>query len=167
VRLLRGGGRPTRAAWPGILGSGLLWFGLYMVTLNWGERDIDAGIAAILVNIGPILLALLGGWLLHEGFARRLAAGMAVSFGGVLVVGISESDGGRTSIIGVVLCLVAAVCYAGGVVRLPFAGQLLSQLGAPYNPRGRNLRRSRPSRHGDQRARRMTTGTVDLVREDY
>ena len=126
------------------------------------------------------------------GFARRLVAGMAVSFGGVLVVGISESDGGRTSVTGVVLCLVAAVCYAGGVVcqqlalrhasavqittfgcftgasaRLPFAGQLLSQPGAPYNPRGHNLRRSRPSRHGDQRARRMTTGTVDLVREDY
>jgi hypothetical protein len=58
---------------------------------------------------------LLGGWLLHEGFPRRLAAGMAVSFGRVLVVGISESDGGRTSVIGVVLCLVAAVCYAAGV----------------------------------------------------
>ena len=28
------------------------------------------------------------------------------------------------------------------------------------------LRRSRPSRHGDQRARGMITGTVDLVRED-
>jgi len=76
-----------------------------MVTLSWGERDIDAGTAAILVNTGPILLALLGGWLLHEGFARRLAARMAVSFGGVLVVGISESDGGgRTSVTGVVLC---------------------------------------------------------------
>ena len=92
VWLFSGGGWPTRAAWPGILGSGLLWFGLYMVTLNWGERDVDAGTAAMLVNIGPILLALLGGWLLHEGFPRRLAAGMAVSFGGVLVVGISESD---------------------------------------------------------------------------
>jgi drug/metabolite transporter (DMT)-like permease len=80
---------------------------------------------------------------------------MAVSFGGVLVVGISESDGGRTSVTGVVLCLVAAVCYAAGVVCqklalrhasavqvtafgcftgtaacLPFAGQLLSQLGS-------------------------------------
>ena len=116
VWLLSGGGWPTRAAWPGILGSGLLWFGLYMVTLNWGERDVNAGTAAMLVNIGPILLALLGGWLLHEGFPRRLAAGMAVSFGGVLVVGISESDGGRASVSGVVLCLVAAVCYAAGVV---------------------------------------------------
>ena len=126
-----------------------------MVTLNWGERDVDAGTAAMLVNIGPILLALLGGWLLHEGFPRRLAAGMAVSFGGALVVGISESDGGRTPVIGVVLCLVAAVCYAAGVVCqklalrhasavqvttfgcftgtaacLPFVGQFLSQLGS-------------------------------------
>ena len=152
---LSGGGWPARAAWPGILCSGLLWFGLYMVTLNWGERDVDAGTAAMLVNIGPILLALLGGWLLHEGFPRRLAAGMAVSFAGVLVVGISESGGGRTSVSGVVLCVVAAVGYAAGVVGqklalrhasavqvttfgcftgtaacLPFTGQLLSQLGS-------------------------------------
>jgi len=33
-------------------------------------------------------------------------------------------------------------------------------------PRGHNLRRSRPSRCEYQRARRMITGTVDLVRED-
>jgi len=50
-----------------------------MFTLNWGERDVDAGTAAMLVNIGPILVALLGGWLLHEGFPRRLAAGQFVS----------------------------------------------------------------------------------------
>ena len=31
-----------------------------------------------------------------------------------LVVGISEPDGGRTSVIGTVLCLVAGVCYAAG-----------------------------------------------------
>jgi drug/metabolite transporter (DMT)-like permease len=155
VWLFSGGDWPARAAWPGILGSGLLWFGLYMITLNWGERDVDAGTAAMLVNIGPILIALLGGWLLHEGWPRRLAAGMAVSFGGATVVGISESGGGHASVIGVVLCLVAAVCYAAGVVCqklplrhasavqvttfgcfagtvvcLPFAGQFASQLGS-------------------------------------
>ena len=46
---------------------------------------------------------------------------MAVSFGSVLVVGISESDGGRTSVTRVVLCLVAALCYAGGVMRQKLA----------------------------------------------
>jgi drug/metabolite transporter (DMT)-like permease len=114
--LASGDGWPPRAAWPGILGSGVLWFGLYMITLNWGEREVDAGTAAMVVTIGPILIALLGGWLLREGFPRRLGAGMAVSLAGAIVVGIAESGGGRTSIIGVVLCVAAAVCYAAGVV---------------------------------------------------
>jgi drug/metabolite transporter (DMT)-like permease len=154
IWLISGDGLPPRVAWPGILGSGLLWFGLYMVALNWGERHVDAGTAAMLVNIGPILIALLGGWLLREGFPRSVLAGVAVSFAGAVVIGISTSGGGRSSVTGVVLCLVAAVAYALGVVFqkpalkhasavqvttfgcfigtaacLPFAGQLISQLG--------------------------------------
>ncbi|MBG0814135.1 DMT family transporter [Planomonospora sp. ID82291] len=110
-------GWPARAAWPGIAGSGILWFGLYMVALNWGEREVDAGTAAMIVNIGPILIALLGGLLLGEGFPRRLLAGMAVSFAGAVVVGVSMSGGdGGSSVLGVLLCLAAAVLYAAGVV---------------------------------------------------
>src|SRR5689334_7027090 len=104
--LVSGDGWPPRAAWPGILGSGVLWFGLYMITLNWGEREVDAGTAAMVVTIGPILIALLGGWLLREGFPRRLGAGMAVSLAGIIVVSVSESDtsgsgGGRAPVLGV------------------------------------------------------------------
>ncbi|GGL59156.1 DMT family transporter [Planomonospora parontospora] len=110
-------GWPPRAAWPGIAGSGVLWFGLYMVALNWGEREVDAGTAAMIVNIGPILIALLGGLLLGEGFPPRLMAGMAVSFAGAVVVGVSMSGGdGGSSVLGVLLCLAAAVLYAAGVV---------------------------------------------------
>ncbi|MEW2222386.1 DMT family transporter [Streptomyces sp. NPDC006990] len=116
VLLVRREGIPPRAAWPGIITSGLLWFGGYMVVLNWGERLVDAGTAAMLVNIGPILMALLGGWLLKEGFPARLLAGMAVSFAGAVVVGLSVSDGGGSSPLGVVLCVLAAVAYAVGVV---------------------------------------------------
>jgi drug/metabolite transporter (DMT)-like permease len=158
--LISGDGWPPRAAWPGIAGSGVMWFGLYMITLNWGEREVDAGTAAMVVTIGPILIALLGGWLLREGFPRRLGAGMAVSLAGAIVVGVSEaasseSGGGRSSVLGVALCVVAAVCYAAGVVFqkpalghataiqvttfgcftgtaacLPFAGQLVPQFGS-------------------------------------
>ena len=73
----------------------MLWFGLYMITLNWGEREVDAGTAAMVVTIGPVLIALLGGWLLREGFPRQLGAGMAISLAGAIVVGVSESGGGR------------------------------------------------------------------------
>ncbi|MES9542751.1 MULTISPECIES: DMT family transporter [unclassified Actinomadura] len=150
--LVRREGLPPKAAWPGIVTAGLLWFGCYMVVLNWGEQLVDAGTAALVVNIGPILIALLGGWLLKEGLSSRLVLGMAVSFTGAAVVGLSMSGEGRSSVGGVLLCLAAAVTYAAGVVAqkpalrhasslqfttfacaigaaacLPFSGQLVSQ----------------------------------------
>ncbi|GID60295.1 membrane protein [Actinoplanes couchii] len=146
-------GLPPRAAWPGIAISGVVWFGVYNVALNWGEELVDAGTAAMLVNIGPAVMALLAGWLLREGFPPRLLAGMAVSFAGTVVVGFSMSGNGQASVLGVVLCLVAAVTYAAGVVAqkpalkhatalqattfgcvigavacLPFAGQLVQDV---------------------------------------
>jgi drug/metabolite transporter (DMT)-like permease len=110
----------------------------------------------MVVNIGPVVIAVLGGWLLREGFPRRLLAGLAVSFAGAVVVGLSESGGGDASLLlGVGMCLLAAVsyafavvgqkpalrhasavqvttfgCFAGTVATLPFAGQLVVQAGA-------------------------------------
>lgn len=109
-------GLPPRAAWPGILISGLLWFAGYLVALNWGEREVDAGTAAMLVNSGPILIALLSARLLGEGLPRPLLAGLAVSFAGTVLVGVSMAGGGRSSVLGVLLCLLAAIAYAAGVV---------------------------------------------------
>ncbi|WSL80899.1 DMT family transporter [Kitasatospora sp. NBC_01266] len=151
---LRREGLPPRAAWPGIALSGVLWFGLYMITINWGEQKVDAGTAAMVVNVGPMLVALFGGWLLREGFPRRLMAGMAVSFAGAVVVGLAQSGGKGSPLLGVLLCLGAALLYAAGVVTqkpalrhatplqatafgcligmvlcLPFSGQLATQLG--------------------------------------
>ncbi|QKV96632.1 DMT family transporter [Streptomyces sp. NA02950] len=116
ISLIRRVGLPPRAAWPGIISSGVLWFGVYMVVLNWGEQQVDAGTAAMVVNIGPILIALLSSRLLGEGLPRPLLAGMAVSFSGAVVVGISMSDTGGASVLGVLLCVLAAVSYATGVV---------------------------------------------------
>ncbi|WUK17164.1 DMT family transporter [Kitasatospora sp. NBC_00374] len=113
---VRGEGLPPRAAWPGIAASGVLWFGAYMVALNWGEQQVDAGTAAMVVNVGPVLIALIGGKVLGEGYPPRLLAGMAVSFAGAVVVGLSMSGGGGSSVLGIALCLLAAVTYAGGVV---------------------------------------------------
>ncbi|MFE0253516.1 DMT family transporter [Streptomyces sp. NPDC059010] len=116
ICLVRREGPPPRAAWPGIAISGLLWFGFYSVVLNWGEQQVDAGTAALVVNIGPILIALLGARLLGDPMPPRLLAGMAVSFAGAVTVGLSMSGEGGSSVLGVVLCLLAAVGYAGGVV---------------------------------------------------
>lgn len=153
--VVRREGWPSRGAWPGIVTSGLLWFGAYMVALNWAEREVDAGTAAMVVNVGPVLIALLSGWLLKEGFKPRVLVGIAVSFSGAVVVGVSMSGAGHASVLGVLLCVAAAISYSIGVVAqkpalrhgsalqvttfgclvgtvlcLPFAGQLVSEVGA-------------------------------------
>src|SRR5579871_3572344 len=50
---------PPRREWPAIATFGVLWFGVYNVALNQGERLIDAGTAAMLINTGPVMIALL------------------------------------------------------------------------------------------------------------
>jgi drug/metabolite transporter (DMT)-like permease len=114
--LLQRGRLPGRREWPGIVVCGVLWFGLYNLALNEAEQRVDAGTAAMLVNVGPILIALLAGWLLKEGFPRALVAGCAVAFAGVVVIGLATSERGVAAGWGAMLCVAAAAFYAGGVV---------------------------------------------------
>jgi drug/metabolite transporter (DMT)-like permease len=109
-------GWPTRSAWPRLLVVGIVWFAIYNLALNEAERRVDAGTAAMLVNVGPILIAVLAGLFLGEGFPRRLIVGVLVAFAGTVLIGVATSTGGAADLWGVLLCLVAAVAYAVGVV---------------------------------------------------
>jgi drug/metabolite transporter (DMT)-like permease len=111
----RGWVAPTRREWGLLAVCGVGWFGVYNVALNAAEQHLDAGTTAMLVNIGPILIAVLAGLLLGEGFPRRLLAGLAVAFAGVLLIGLA-TRGADADVLGVAFCLVAALTYAAGVV---------------------------------------------------
>ena len=95
---------------------GLLWFGIYNVVLGEAELRVDAGTAAMLVNTGPIMIAILAGVLLGEGFPPRLLAGCLVSFSGAVLIGAAVSGKGPQGGWGAILCIIAAAAYAGGVV---------------------------------------------------
>jgi drug/metabolite transporter (DMT)-like permease len=146
---------PPRSDLWRLIVCGVLWFGVYNVALNQAERHVDAGTAAMLVNVGPVLIALLAGALLGEGFPRTLFIGCAVAFAGAVLIGIATSRHGVSASWSAALCLVAAITYAGGVVAqkpllsrssplmitwlacvigalccLPFAPQLVHETGA-------------------------------------
>jgi drug/metabolite transporter (DMT)-like permease len=95
---------------------GVLWFGAYNLALNLGERRLDAGTSALLVNTGPIFLALLAGAFLNEGFPRRLLSGCVVAFCGTALIAVGVASHGSGDLWGVVLCVGAALAYAAGVV---------------------------------------------------
>jgi drug/metabolite transporter (DMT)-like permease len=144
--------RLTGREWALVVLIGVAWFGVYNLALNAGERRVDAGTAAMLIQLAPILIGVLAGLLLGEGFPRRLVIGGLVAFAGTLVIGISTSTG-HADLAGVLLVLLSATVYAvamvaqkvvlrrvpalqvtwlacviGMVVCLPFAGSLLGDL---------------------------------------
>lgn len=108
--------KPTGREWLLILVFGVAWFGVYNVALNTAEQSLDAGTTAMLVNIGPILIALGAGLFLREGIPKWLGIGAGVAFVGVIFIGIGTGSAELGDGWGVVWCLVAAIVYAIGVL---------------------------------------------------
>lgn len=92
----------------------VLWLAGYTVALNTAERHVDAGTAALLVNIAPLLVAFAAGVVFKEGLPRTLIVGGLVSLAGVATLAVGT--GGHRDGIGVAMSLVAAVLYAAGVL---------------------------------------------------
>lgn len=113
--------RMTAREWVLVVAFGIAWFGAYNVALNLAEQSLDAGTTAMVVNIGPILIALGAGVFLGEGIPRWLAIGAGVAFAGVVLIGIGTGisglgGGNGAGGTGLVWAIVAAVTYAIGVL---------------------------------------------------
>lgn len=145
--------KPSRTEWMLVLVFGVAWFGAYNVALNTAEQTLDAGTSAMIVNIGPILIALGAGLFLGEGIPKWLAIGAGVAFFGVLLIGVGMGATGFGDFSGMLWTLLAAVTYSvgvlcqkralvhlpaaqvtwmgcviGAIVCLPFSGNLVSEL---------------------------------------
>jgi len=95
---------------------GVLWLGGYSLLLNSAERTIDAATAAMLVNAGPIVIAILAGLFLRDGFPPRLFAGCAIAFAGCALIALATTRSAPTASAGLLLCVAATLAYATAVV---------------------------------------------------
>ena len=112
VALSRGVPHPTRREWVSLVSIGVLWFGIYNVALNEGEQRVDAGTAAMLIQLSPVLIAVLAAVFLDERFTAYLGLGLALAFGGVALISVSTSESAGHDVLGVFLCLLSAVVYS-------------------------------------------------------
>lgn len=106
--------RLSRKAFLLVSAYAVLWLAGYTVALNAGERHVDAGTAALLVNLAPLLVAFAAGRFLGEGFSRPLIIGALVALGGTAIIAAGATA--QRDVAGVLLCLLAAVLYAAGVL---------------------------------------------------
>ncbi|MGX9898751.1 DMT family transporter [Arthrobacter sp. SA17] len=104
-----------REWWP-ILAYGVMWFGGYNVALNAAEHLLDAGTSAMLINVSPIIVAVLAGFILKEGFPRWLIIGSTLALGGVAMIAVGSGQRSTADVVGVLLCLLAAVLAAVSVI---------------------------------------------------
>lgn len=107
--------RPTRRELALLVLAGLLWFGVYNIVLNDAEQRVDAGTAAMLVLVAPIVVVALAAVFLKERTTPNLLLGGVLAFSGVVLIGFATTSR-HAPLAGVVLCLVAAVSSAVGVV---------------------------------------------------
>ena len=107
--------RPTKRELGLLVLAGLLWFGAYQVLLNDAERRVDAGTASMLVLIAPIFIVALAAVFLKERTTPNLLLGGTLAFAGVVVIGLATSSR-SASLVGVILCLLAALASAIGMV---------------------------------------------------
>lgn len=157
IALVSGVRWPSRRDLPKVAAWGIAWFAIYTWALNTAEQQIDAGTAATLVNLAPLIVVALAG-MLGEGFPRPLLIGAPVSFLGVVLIGVAGSSGHHT-LTGLLLALLAAVIYAtatlgqkfllrtadattmtwigatcGALALLPFSGRLVHDVGVAPLP---------------------------------
>ena len=74
---------------------GLLGVSGYQFLLNTGSQTVSAATAAVLVNLAPVVAALLAPLLVNEHLTRRQWAGVALAFAGS--VSVSATEGGEVS----------------------------------------------------------------------
>lgn len=103
---------PLRDVAP-MMGLGALGFGLYQVLWSTALQLIPAGDSAFLIATAPVFTALFASIAGSDTLTRRKLTGAVVSFAGVgIVVAFGPGLGLGASILGDLLTLGAAVCWA-------------------------------------------------------
>lgn len=97
--------------------GGLLIVPIYNICLNWGQGQVPAGTAALLIATNPFFTYLIALCVRQEGFAWRKTLGLLVSFAGVYLLLRSQGRSfGAGYLVHAVALLGAPVAWAAATV---------------------------------------------------
>jgi drug/metabolite transporter (DMT)-like permease len=91
---------------------GLIWIALPLTLFPVAQLWIDSAVAGMLNGATPIFTALLATVLLRALPGRLQIAGLALGLAGIVAIALPSAGTGTTATIGVIMVLVATVCYA-------------------------------------------------------
>jgi len=126
LAVLRGDRCPVRADWPGVIGLGLLFFGLFPVLFNGALVYTTAARGALALSTLPVLTMAAGALLRVEPPTATKLMGVLIAMGGVAVaLGSSLAGAPEGAWLGDSLMIAAAACMAlYNVWSRPFVSRL-------------------------------------------
>jgi drug/metabolite transporter (DMT)-like permease len=118
----------TRKDWLGIIGLGVTGYYLASFLDFAGLQYVTASLERLILYLNPTLVLLLGWALMGRRINRHQAWGMAISYGGVLLVfGHEVTLQGADVGLGALLVFLSAVSYA---LYLFYSGEMVQRLGS-------------------------------------
>ncbi len=103
--------RPVaRADWPGTAALGVLWLAFPLSMFPFAEQHVSSALTGMLNGATPLFVAAVASVLAHRLPERGIIAGLAVGFGGAVVMAIPALGGGNSAF-GVGLIMAALISY--------------------------------------------------------
>ena len=96
---------------PRIGALGLIWVAVPLTLFPVAQQWIDSAVAGMLNGAMPIFTAVIASVLLRELPGRLQVVGLFVGFAGIVAIALPSAESGATAAIGVILVLLACVCY--------------------------------------------------------
>lgn len=116
-----------RADRPRLLVLSLLWVAIPFTLFPLAQQHVSSAVAGMLNGGLPVLAALIGSLMLRRLPSPVHAAGLVLGSTGVVTIAISAAGGSSSEAIGVVMLMVAIVCYG---VAINIAAPLQQRYGA-------------------------------------
>lgn len=100
-----------RGEWRGLAALGVLWLALPLTLFPFAELRVSSALTGMLNGANPLFTAVVAVLLTRRAPSRGVTAGLAVGLAGTILIALPSFGEGQSSAIGVLLIVVALVCY--------------------------------------------------------
>jgi drug/metabolite transporter (DMT)-like permease len=109
---LPGSRRPIkRVDMPRVVLLSMVWVAIPFTLFPLAEEHINSAVTGLLNGATPFFAGLVGGLFFHRTPRGPQRLGIVVGFAGIALISIASSAGGGTAFVGVLMVLLATVCY--------------------------------------------------------
>ncbi len=100
-----------RSAWPRIIALAAVWMAVPLSMFPFAEERVSSSVTGMLNGATPLFVATVGAVVFHMRPSRAQVTGLIVGFLGVVLIAIPTVTEGKSSVVGILLILLALSCY--------------------------------------------------------